>query len=104
MKECAAQAERAAKSAGWDKDPDVMGWENHYSAKYERCFVGMTRSAPSDVTIELYDAFEGKNLAACKLTEFSDAISVVADAETETRMVAVTKSVCQQFIDDRMAH
>jgi hypothetical protein len=104
MKECAAQADRAAKSAGWDKDPNVMGWENHYSAKYERCFVVETRSTPSGGSIELYDTFEGKNLALCKLTEFSDAISVVADAETQTRMVPVSQAVCREFIDDRMAH
>jgi hypothetical protein len=101
-KECAAQAERAAKGAGWDKNPEVMGWENHYSSKYERCFVGVSWVQPSGETTELYDAFERKNLAMCNLTGGSS--STIVDAETQTRMVPVSDSVCQQFIDDRMAH
>jgi len=47
MKECAEQADREAKRSGWiegkrDGDASIVGWQNHYSPKYERCYVSVS--------------------------------------------------------------
>jgi hypothetical protein len=95
MRECAAQAERDAKSVGWDKD--ALGWENHYSSKYERCFVAVSWAGPHDLTEELYDAFERRSLATC-----GDAFAATVDADGAS--TPVSRLVCDDFIRDRMAH
>lgn len=47
-KECAAQTEKVV--AGWFKHPD--DWQNHYSPKYDKCFVSLCfLSVSSDVKV-----------------------------------------------------
>jgi len=96
-RECAAQAERAAKSSLWDAR-NVLGWENHYSPKYERCFVVVTWPEAVTYSEELYDVFERRNLARCST------LSRIAEAADETKTTIVDFTVCQDFIRDRMAH
>jgi hypothetical protein len=98
-RECAAQAERAAKSSLWDAR-NVLGWENHYSPKYERCFVVVSWPERNGSKEELYDAFERRNLATCAV---GIGVSHVAEAADETKTSIVDTSVCQDFIRDRMA-
>jgi len=72
MKECAEQADR------FIKQPDPLrnqlgGWENHYSPKYNRCYVAITylnaeakKNPKLPLTFDvLYDAFEGRMLVFC---------------------------------------
>jgi hypothetical protein len=63
-KECAAQAEKAAMAMGFSNG---SGWTNHYSPKYNRCFVQFSMPSDSgktgDLRILLEDAFEKSLLA-----------------------------------------
>ena len=78
MKECAEQAERMIRSQGivvgkQKGDSTITGYEDHYSQKYERCFmttstINYAAGTPGNPTLvitttDLYDAFEGKLLA-----------------------------------------
>lgn len=85
MKDCAAQADQivnqtivaaAQKRLGvaintpslsnWDTDASILGWGNHYSSKYERCYVAVSAISHSGQSPwsyeEVYDAFESKSL------------------------------------------
>jgi hypothetical protein len=99
-RECAAQAEHAAKRAGWDAGKS--GWENHYSVKYERCFVAVDSFADGVVNHELYDAFEGHLLALCPFSTTKTTICITEDADGKNPPVDC--DVCRQFIADRMSH
>ena len=63
-KECAAQAEKVMTEK-------PGSWENHYSPKYDRCFISKIQSAPGkgagkdypEVVNQLVDAFERTTLA-----------------------------------------
>jgi hypothetical protein len=70
-KECAAQSERIMADPNlFIKSPD--DWRNHYSPKYDKCFVLIHFSSfskdesafPSVFRTALYDAFERSELAA----------------------------------------
>jgi hypothetical protein len=115
MRECAEQTDRIAKRAGWVEgkrtgDLTIMGWRNHYSPKYGRCFVivsYMSHSAENaenqpPLFYELYDAFEARLLSIC-----TDAISY----STSTFCSIPTGHApswdcaeCRQFANDRMDH
>jgi hypothetical protein len=71
-RQCAEQTEKVIKRVEAERSADVglVGWQNHYSPKYERCFVHLSyvnRKAKElglPVTFdELDDAFENKLLA-----------------------------------------
>jgi hypothetical protein len=74
-RQCAEQAERLAsrikrENAQDPKDAQVMGWDNHYNQKEQRCYVQVSFLNPEArretgqekftplVHVELYDAFE----------------------------------------------
>ncbi len=65
QQKCAEQAEKAFKELGY-KPKDMAGYENHYNAKLNKCFI-MTQSTSTNFkpTIwtykSLFDAFEGKS-------------------------------------------
>jgi len=66
-KECAAQAEKLV--AEWERDGLAKGfpkviWTNHYSPKYNRCFIEAFFD-PSTRVSSLIDAFERSTLASC---------------------------------------
>src|ERR1039457_5566447 len=78
MKECAERTDRAAKQAGWIEGQrtgniTVMGWQNHYSPKYGKCYLQVnylnqraeTNPNVPSIDYELYDAFEEKLLSSC---------------------------------------
>jgi hypothetical protein len=69
MTECSAQAERLAVKEEWgQKNSQVLGWQNHYSPTFERCYVLIQKQStlPSGGTyMELYDAFETRFLIMC---------------------------------------
>jgi hypothetical protein len=69
-KECAAQAEKVMRWL-YSNDPKVI-WQNHYSPKYDRCFLKTSRELDAKKVEEwtgtlsetdLYDAFERSMLA-----------------------------------------
>jgi hypothetical protein len=55
-KECAAQAEK------FIGDRDVV-WENHYSPKYNKCYVKTFQQSTGFFQTHLYDAFERTDVA-----------------------------------------
>ena len=76
MKECAERADRMAKQKEWVEgkrigDTKIEGWQNHYSAKYGRCYVQVFYEdhAAENANIvyfeeyDLYDAFQGMPLS-----------------------------------------
>jgi hypothetical protein len=52
MKDCADQTDRESRRLGWIDEKRTgtpIGWENHYSAKFNRCFILVHRmDEPSD--------------------------------------------------------
>jgi hypothetical protein len=74
MRQCAAQADVVAKRSDWaegrhTKDLTTLSWSNHYSPKYQRCYIEVTyilhRSDRNHIGYELWDAFEGNVVANC---------------------------------------
>ena len=88
-----------------------MGWTNHYSAKYGRCYVAQTinnqeaAGRNSDLPYfydELFDAFEDNLLATC-VPELSPSGHGAFCSIQEGELGAVDCAVCRAFIKDRMA-
>jgi hypothetical protein len=83
MKECADQAERMAKRERWasgvtrlgsgtvDDDFILKNWINHYSEKYDRCYIEIFWTpTPKAADLpnfyrQIYDAFEGNEVSSC---------------------------------------
>jgi hypothetical protein len=118
MRECAAQADKFLRDAGWSEgkrygDVTFMGSQNHYSAEYERCFVlasfqdrtakGGPGFAPPSLYEELWDAFESRELASCTpgltYADNQGRNIVCTIQEKDSRFNC---NVCRQFIDQRM--
>ncbi len=116
MKECADQADRVTRRYGWVEGQadsvsqhGVMGWENHYSAKYERCYLVanfMIQEADAKNQLPLlyllmYDAFETRIVAQC-----SDMTTGNAAAFCEVSQPGEQSSrdcpVCRRFFKERM--
>ena len=113
MKQCAEQTDRVAKRAGWAEgqrngEVTTMGWQNHYSPKYERCYilvnyVNHRAEKNGDLPLlydELFDAFEGGLLSVCTDAVNSKAsffCSIQADESPHFDCRA-----CRQFAKDRM--
>ena len=108
MKDCAAQADRIHQRAQQDASPSsALGRQNHYSAKYNRCFVStsyVNQEAKKNHNLplmydELWDAFEEGLLAICTDAAVSSAATfcTVQDQEHfgDCRF-------CRAFINDRM--
>jgi hypothetical protein len=106
MTECSAQAEHLASNSGWkDSLPGdvsaVLGWQNHYSPKYGRCYVLVEYSAKSPKPViysEFFDAFETRLLAMCSRSLDSELHCGLTVEPTHPGDCAA----CQQFIDERM--
>ena len=57
---CADQAQKVFSRSGW-KPTDMAGFENHYSAKLDKCFIAVFGSLSGDShSRTIMDAFEGK--------------------------------------------
>jgi hypothetical protein len=106
MKECSEQAERVARRAGWIEGQEhgiitLEGWQNHYSAKSERCFIQASyfHADTAFFSDELYDAFEGRLVAQC--TD-STADSAPLWCDIEGRGPHQNCKACREFINERM--
>jgi hypothetical protein len=69
-KECAAQSEKLVSE--YDKDGQARGfpktvWQNHYSAKYARCFLKIFSTPTSRRMMTLQDPFERSTVAVWDL-------------------------------------
>jgi hypothetical protein len=79
MKDCTEATDRAAKRSGWVEGKHmgsgivIMGWESHYSPKYDRCFArafyfNNDSKRSKDLAFsywELFDPFENRSLSTC---------------------------------------
>ncbi len=111
QKECSEQADRIAKRLGFDDDrTDVLiygGRSNHYSPTYEKCYVrvrynNLSRDLPPGSPrsyVELWDAFEDREVASC-----SPGLNI--DARIHCINVEQGSSgdcdACGRFIEERM--
>ena len=114
-KECAEQTERILKRMHLElgqtsgNEDSVGETENHYSAKYRRCFVrtrfitslkvlrGLTPEAKKSMPTsywKLFDAFEGRELATCTYDHVESGCMVGG------RLGGCVE--CRQFTKDRM--
>jgi hypothetical protein len=69
-KECAAQSERVVSE--YDKADQARGfpktaWQNHYSPKYEKCFLKIFTTSTSQRMMTLQDPFERSTVAVWDL-------------------------------------
>jgi hypothetical protein len=101
MKDCATQAEKVGPGeAGANKG----SYNNHYSPKYDRCFVRITwiiRGPGEQVSgegIRLFDAFEHSTVAISYVTSPASKISCFVDDRS------VDCSEARDFISDHMRH
>jgi len=110
MKECAERVDRVAKQHGWVEgqrtgDVTTIGWQNHYSAKYGKCYIqvfNLNHAAEQNRNVpqffnELYDGFEEKLLAMC-----SDHFSNGAFCDIDDVGPHGDCGACRQFVKDRM--
>src|SRR5262249_43640695 len=113
MKECADQMERIGKQNKWAEgqrtgDLQIAGWHNHYSPKYDRCFISIfyiNHAAAKNPILpleyeELVDAFENRYLATC-----TDAHTEQAAAFCNVDLPDGPHSdygACRAFVNDRM--
>ena len=85
-----------------------MGWQNHYSPKYGRCYVQVSyinRRAKTDRELplfydELMDAFEARLLAVCTDASNAGAFMFCRVEGDENRRSDCR--ACRQFIRDHM--
>jgi hypothetical protein len=73
-RECAAQSEKLVSE--YDKDGQARGfpktvWQNHYSPKYERCFLKIFAAPASRRMMMLQDPFERSTVAVWDLDNSS---------------------------------
>jgi len=120
MKDCADQTDRMLKRAHLeegqriDADTTIIGTQNHYSPKYERCYVQVfyTHNLKGNideqvkkgfplVSYDLYDGFEGKLLSRC--TDMPQIThSYFCSIEGDGGNTAWDCSDCRKFTKDRM--
>ncbi len=66
-KQCADQAAKVMADAHTPSDGEYYNWNNHYSPKYNRCFIEIRLISDKplivNISTELQDAFERRRLA-----------------------------------------
>jgi hypothetical protein len=114
MKDCFEQADRMARryklyeGAPW-ANYTVSGYTNHYSPKFDRCYVEVVvtnhqiKEYPRSPLTErmLYDAFEGRELAICSSKEPTAVVSCQIEGSAST---AGDCAACESFVEDHMNH
>ena len=110
MKECAEQVDRIViKEHLASGSPTLVARENHYSPKYNRCYVRFSYpnseaaaknpELPS-VYSELWDAFEEKLLSVCTDERVFRGGRVFCTIQDKDNFMNC--DVCRQFVKDRM--
>lgn len=103
-KECAGQAEKMM--ADWQRQtgraPTDFDWRNHYSPKYDRCFVWLyvisfskdEKVFPTLFSTTLFDAFERSRLAtACTVIGHLDCVAQIAKTGREVMLESVSQKL-----------
>jgi hypothetical protein len=114
-KDCAEQTERFAKAKGWFEgktkgETTIISWENHYSAKYQGCYVKINYWVNSrDLKLpshyyEFWDAFEGKFLSRCNDAQQRQASGILCTVQSREDSENVNCGMCRDFVRDRMNH
>ena len=113
-RQCAEQAQRIARRNGWIEGGKtgsirLMGWSNHYSGTFQRCFVRVsyfdeearTNRALPLITYSLFDAFENNEIAIC-----TDSVNAAAAYGCHVMEPGAESSsdcrACQRFVNERM--
>jgi hypothetical protein len=136
MKDCSTRSDVFAKSEGWSKgqrylnvhrdngdtvEISISDWRNHYSPKYQRCYLlvyfthfirhanGKSEAAVPLNTTALYDPFEGTEIARCesvgKDPRFSPHSALWCSAPRDGAGPDIEPfncSACKKFIEERM--
>jgi hypothetical protein len=113
MKQCAEQAETMAKSVKFVEGErsgnlQTLTWENHYSPKYDRCYIKISyahyipnKNAIRGTHEELWDVFERR-----RLSSFTDINGpeqeLFCDIPTDDKVARHQCAACLQFIKDHM--
>jgi hypothetical protein len=97
-KDCALQAERVAARLELEetryKSTWILNWDNHYSAKYQRCFMRVRYTGGSDA---LYDVFENSQVASCSNARDAPFCDIKEDQQRRGDCKA-----CFAYIEERM--
>ncbi|MCA1827926.1 MAG: hypothetical protein ABR567_22450 [Myxococcales bacterium] len=114
MRECAEQATRVTKEHKSevheiDRQSWIMNAENHYSPKYERCYLREVVSShptgraaadiPSFMTY-IYDAFENRVLAEC--TDETGLKLAESFCRVHEPSTGAGCAACERYIDEHM--
>jgi len=120
MKDCAEQTDRMLKRAHLEEgqrigaDTTITGTQNHYSPKYERCYIqvfvshnlkgnieAQVKKGVPLVSYDLYDGFEGKFLSSCTdMPQINH--SFFCSIEGNSGNPSWDCSACAKFTKDRM--
>ena len=111
-RQCAEQAERVAKREEQSSDTFIviMGWSNHYSPKFQRCFVQVTylnKDAKANPKLKLimhslFDAFENREIASYTDASTPDAAGACAVLEGVESMFDC--AAARRFVKERMSN
>lgn len=115
MRQCSEQVDHVASREGWlqGRAPGgrVSEWSNHYSQRFQRCYVQLeyvNDAAKTDkdlppLTYSLFDPFENRNVAICTdiLTK-SQAANFCAITEGAEGREIGNCSACRDFVRERM--
>jgi hypothetical protein len=108
-RQCAEQAEQIVKRLTQEQRGGplkIMGWFNHYSPKFQRCFVRVSyfnSLAKSDkeqplLPFSLFDAFDNREIAFCSSTP-SPLCQFLGDDGSEIPGDCIG---CQRFVKERI--
>ena len=112
-KDCADQAERAARRQNWVEGGKFYFWTstgytNHYSPKYDRCYVAVSysnedaKANPGPTQQELlFDAFENRLLATCSSSASADLRSFYCNVGDNSEKDGDC-GVCGEFIKEHL--
>jgi hypothetical protein len=116
MLQCSEQMDRLAKREGWGESRagdqlGILSWQNHYSPKHRKCFVQIfylydrSKLSPSAISEnrvpslywQLLDAYENRVLASAT-SDFPSSPWCLIHGKSQPC------SICESFIEDRMAN
>lgn len=89
----------------------MISWTNHYSPKYEKCYLRMTffnTLSKSDKTQPrtfdtILDVFENREVASCTSSSTSDTSSVGCSVKERVQSLGDCRA-CWQFINEHMTN
>ena len=102
-KECAAQAEKMVTAWSQRAGSSPTDWNNHYSPKYDKCFVSISsvqvstdeKSFPTLHSTHMFNAFErSPSLAAyCTILGHDDCVQYLTTLERDASLETISKKL-----------